>query len=204
MGVNDVGVSLIYLGFKTIAQRSDVPVGIYNTVFAGAAAGASQTQVVLRAAMHMVKGPGIVRSHFIKLGNGQIFLEMPATGKVPCFVDAAIAANQQVVIVFGVYPNAVVVNMLVYFTEILDGFTTIVAHFVVGIGNKNTVCIHGVTGKLLVIITAGKRWIALFPTGATIGTAVYAAAFVGLHYTVQQTLVYGTGINTNPALVATG
>src|SRR5438045_2719994 len=112
LGVNRVRIFGIDLGAKTVATLRHKPIGVND---AGGVAGARWTTegvIVLRAAKHIVERRRVVGSDVIELGDGKIALEKPIRAAVVTFVNAAVTADQIMVVVRWVDPDFVVVNVL--------------------------------------------------------------------------------------------
>src|SRR5690606_7730644 len=71
LGIYYVRIVGIDLGLKPIAPMGDKPVGIGDAVAGNRPAGSAQTEVVLRAAVDIIKRSGIVDRYFVKLGDRQ-------------------------------------------------------------------------------------------------------------------------------------
>ena len=67
--IYNIWIALIYLGFKTIASAGEIPIRIHNTICTYCSGWAANTEVILCAAMNMIKRKCIVGSYFIKLRN---------------------------------------------------------------------------------------------------------------------------------------
>ena len=98
------------------------------------------------------------------------------------FVKPAVAANQPVVGIGRVYPDAVVVYVFVFFAGWLKVFAAVCAVVHVGIHGEYFVDVIGVTDDFLVVVAArGER--SLFgPCFAFIARAEYAAFVVACLY----------------------
>ena len=95
--IDNIGVIGVDASLKTITTEREFPVGIGDAVAGGSARGAVQSRVVLRAAINIVKRLIVVEADPVELGDRNIGMISPFASPVPAFIDAAIAADHEVV-----------------------------------------------------------------------------------------------------------
>src|SRR5882724_10805866 len=112
LGINRVWIFGIDLSAKTVATLCYEPVGVDD---AGGVAGArwpAERVIVLRAAKHIVERRRVVSGDVIELRDGQVALEKPIRAAVITLIDAAVAADQIMIVIRWVDPDFVIVDVL--------------------------------------------------------------------------------------------
>src|SRR2546428_651290 len=110
--INDVWIFGIDLSTKTVAALSYEPIGVHD---AGRVAGArwpTERVIVLGAAKHVIERRGVVGGDVIELGNRKIALKKPICAAVITLIDAAVAADQIVIVIIWIDPDFVIVDVL--------------------------------------------------------------------------------------------
>ena len=179
LGINDVGVFGVNGRFETIAAVGHKPIGIDDAMAAARAGRPAEAEVVLCAAVDIVERLRIVHGHFVKLGHRQVGFEIPGFGSVECFVNAAVAAHQVVVRVFGVYPHGVVVHMFKLLAEHLESLAAVVTHLQPYVHGEYHIGIVRMYHDLAIIIAGGDVAGAPFPARSAVGAAEKAALVLG-------------------------
>jgi hypothetical protein len=93
-GVDDIRVFGVNLRTKAVAALRDEPIGVRDAGGAARARGAAETEVVLRAAVDVIEGQGVVGRDIIELRDRQILFEVPGGRAVVRFVEAAVRADE--------------------------------------------------------------------------------------------------------------
>ncbi len=175
-GVDDVRVARLGQGLVAVAADGHVPVLVGD---AGARGGARRTAlrvVVLGAAVDVVEGLGVVDRHAVVLPQRHVGLELPGRAGVPGLVDAAVAADQQVVGVGRVDPQRVVVDVAVLALHPAPALAAVAGDLQEGVEHVDLVDVDRVADQLVVVLRAGAHLRALLLPGlAAVGGAEDAA-----------------------------
>ena len=91
--IDSVRVFRINLAAKAVASIGNEPIGIRYARSAACARRSADTEVVLRAAIDVVKRRGVIGCDIVKLGDGQVLLKLPIRTPVVALVNTAVAAN---------------------------------------------------------------------------------------------------------------
>ena len=178
-GVHDVWVLGIDARLEAVASLGDEPVGIHDAVDAARAGRAAEREVVLGAAVDVVKRTGVVHGDVVELRDRQIGHELPVGAAVEALVDAAVAAHEIVIVVAGVDPDLVIVDVLPFFAERVQRLATVVGNLQVDVHDVEPVGIPGIDDDVGVILGLGVEVVALLPGGAEVMGAKDAALLVG-------------------------
>ncbi len=112
-------------GLVAVAADGDEPVLVRDARAVERARRAAQRVVVLGAAVDVVEGLRVVDRHPVELGDRQVLEEALGRAAVEGLVDAAVAADEEVVGVVGVDPQGVVVDVLVLLADPLEGLAAV-------------------------------------------------------------------------------
>src|SRR5437588_7812473 len=112
LGVNRVRIFGIDLGAKTVAALSYEPIGVHDAGRVARARWTTERIIVLRAAKHVIERRRVVGGDVIELGDGQVALEKPIRAAVVTLIDAAVTADQIVIVIRWVDPDFVIVDVL--------------------------------------------------------------------------------------------
>src|SRR2546423_5855756 len=112
LGINNVWVFRIDLSAKTVAALSYEPIGVDDPGGIAGARWPTERVIVLRAAKHIIERRRVVSRDVIELGDGQVALEKPIRAAVVTLIDAAVAADQIMIVVRRVDPDFVIVDVL--------------------------------------------------------------------------------------------
>ena len=155
-GIDDVWILGINCCKEAITAHGHKPIGIGDAVGAGGTRGTTQCVVVLRAAIDVVERRAFIHRHTVELCHRQVRLVMPVCTAIPGFINAAIVAVDQMIGVGGVNPQRMIINVLVFFTETLPGFSAVFSHVIEGIHRVHPIRVFRIGYQLLVILrTAG-------------------------------------------------
>ncbi len=201
LGVDDVGVDGVHLGFKSVACLGDVPIAVDDAAVVDGSARAAQGEIVLRAAVHVVERRGIVHGYTVKLRNGQIGLEVPAAGVVPSFVEAPVTAEYQVLGVGGVDPSDVVVHVLAALAQAFEGLAAVFGPLGIGVHRVDHIDIVRAREELHIVVSTGGMVALLLEAGAPVRTPVQAMPF---DHAVDHVGVHGRNGEGKTAFIAAG
>ena len=112
LGVNRVRIFRINLGAKSVTTLRNPPVTVDDARRIARARWPAKRKIVLRAAEHVVERHRIVGRHIVKLRNRQVAFEIPVCAAVKTFIDAAVTADEVVIIISRINPNLVVIDVL--------------------------------------------------------------------------------------------
>src|SRR5262245_1784227 len=126
--VDGVGVFWIDARLEAIAAEKDKPVTVGDAVDAAIARRAADGVVVLGAAVDVVERCAFIHGDVIELRYWQVGDEPPVGGLVMALVDAAVAADEIVIGVVGVDPQAVIVHVAEFGAEVAQRFAAVVGN----------------------------------------------------------------------------
>ena len=152
--IDDIRVFGIDRGLVTIAEQRNKPVGILDTHVIVRARRPTLTVVVLGAAVHVVKRFVVVNSDLIVLSDGHVVDETPCFAKIVRFVNAAIVANQQIVLIIWVERHRVMVDVLGVVLEFREVFSAVFRHVQMHVHLVNAVKLMRAREQLLVVVRA--------------------------------------------------
>ena len=123
--IDDIGVRGINHRLKTIAENGNKPVAVGDAVNRGGTRGAAQGGVILRAAVDVIKREIVVGRDPVKLGNRQVGKKTPGGRAVKGFIQTAVRARAHMVAVFRVYPQGMMIHMLIKTGHFFPAFAAI-------------------------------------------------------------------------------
>ena len=133
LGINNIRILRIHLGFKTVACVGHRPVGIQDPVLRGGTGRPFQREVVLRPSVDIVKGLGVVRTDTIELRDRQVGRIQPGAHAVIGLVEASVATHAHMIWIRWIDPEAMVVHMLELFGYPFKVHSTVLADVAIGI-----------------------------------------------------------------------
>src|SRR5262249_12277761 len=178
LSINRVRVFGIDLGPKSVAALSNKPVSVYNSRSAPGPRRTAYAVVVLKPAVHVIKGRGIVGRHVIELSDRQVRLELPVPCPVPTLINTTIAAYPVVIGVFWIDPDHVIVNVLGLFAQRPESPPTVIGHLDQHVHNVDPIYVFWISNFLTVLHRAGIKWIASFPARSPIARAINPASTI--------------------------
>src|SRR6266850_2573495 len=126
LSINSVGIFGIDLGAKAVAALGNKPITVDDARRIAGARRPAECEIVLRTAIDVIEGLGVVGGHIIELGYRQISFEVPVRAAVITFINAAVAADQIMIRIVRVDPDLVIVYVLGFFPESPQGFAAII------------------------------------------------------------------------------
>jgi len=103
------------------------------------------------------------------LNDRQVAKKAPFFGMRIGFIQTTVAAHQPMIGIAGVYPDAMVVYVLVFLASGYECFTAVSAVVHVSVHSKNFIDVLGVTEYFLVVVAARREGSLLGPILAFIG-----------------------------------
>ena len=137
--------------------------------------------VVLGTAIDVVERLGVVDRHFVILRERQVADVTPGLAEVVGLVNAAIDANQQVVLVVRVKRHRVMIGMLAVVTQVDEVLATVVGDVHLHVHLVHTIKLVRARENLLVVMrsgAAGEVLVFLLPGLTAVGRAPEAALAV--------------------------
>src|SRR5262249_4593733 len=160
-------------------------------------------EVVLCPAVDVVERPVVVNGDVVELRHRQIADELPVASAVETLVDAAVAANEIVIGVLRVDPDAVVVDMLPGFAERTERPATVVGNLNEDIHDIDTISVLWVDDKMGIVLGLLVEAVAFLPGFAAIQRAENASVAVDrLDNSVDAIGIRGRGGEANASEVA--
>jgi len=206
--VDDVGVGGVHGHRVAVGAVRDDPVGVADAVVVQRARGPGLGAVVLRPAVDEVEGLRIVQGDLVELRDGEVLEEAPGLAAVPGFVDAPVAAVEDVAGVAGDECHRVVVAVLVLLADRPPRAPAVIGHAHVGIHLVDPVEGVRIREDLLIVVRPGAAAdvaVALLPALAAVGRAVEPALVGrGLDGGVHDRGVHGRDGQADLPLVAGG
>ncbi len=92
-GVNDVGIGRIDGGLVAVAEQGDEPVAIANTVHIISTRRSALGEIILCAAINVIKRLIVINGHFVKLGHREIGKETVILSAVIGLVHTTVGAE---------------------------------------------------------------------------------------------------------------
>ncbi len=141
---------------------------------------AAEGEVVLGAAVDVVERLAVVDRHLVELHGRQIRLPGPALAAVEGLVDAAVAADDEVIRAFGVDPERVVVDVLVPFADLRERGAGVLGDHQEDVHRVDAPRLLRIGDDLVVVLRAARDVGALLlPALAAVGRAEEAALALG-------------------------
>ena len=166
--VDGIWIFGIDLGAKSIPAQGDKPVGIGYARHIPSSRRPAHVKVVLRSAVNIVEGRGIVGGDIIDLHNWEIPFEVPIRAAIVAFVHSAVTADQVMFVVVWIDPDFVIVDMLGFLAQTAQGPATIVRDHQKYIHYVNAIYKLWIGDDPRVIHRAGIEFVPSFPTAPTI------------------------------------
>ena len=155
LGINDIRILRIHLGFKTIACIGHCPVGIQDPVLRGGTGRTFQREVVLCPTVDVVKGLGIVRTDAVELSDRQVGRIQPGAHAVIGLVESSVATHAHMIRIRRVDPEAMVVHMLELFGYPVEICSTVRADVAIGIHRIDHILIRRMRDEFSIVIPRG-------------------------------------------------
>ncbi len=178
LGVDDVGIPRLDGGLVAVGEDGDEPIAVADPVDVVGAYGSTLGAVVLRTAVDVVEGLVVVDGQLVELRHRQVGDELPVLAQVPSLVEAAVAADQEVVRVLGIEDHGVVVAVLVLVADVAEGRPAVVGDLQPDVRVVDAVEDVRAGPDLLVVVRAGPgrdHVAALLPVLSTVRRAPEAA-----------------------------
>ena len=185
--VHGVGIGRIDARNKSIAAGGDVPVRVHDAVHIARSRRAAPAEVILRAAVDVIKRRGVIDVDIVELKRRQVRFELPELAAVVGFVDAAVAADEDVIGVARIHPDGVRIDVLVAVAQHSNGASAIVGHAEIRIRGVEFFGILGIGDDLAVVHRRAFKCRTPLPRFAAVGRSVEGALIVrGLDLRVHQ------------------
>ncbi len=167
--VHHIGILGIDRAEEPIAAGCHEPIGIGNARSTGRLRWTAHRKIVLRPAIHEVEWLRVVDGNAIELDDREIWFVVPCCSAIEALVQSAVAAHEIVVRVVGIDPDGMVIDMLVFFAEVLKRFAAVIRNFQIDIHRVHAIDVLRIAEDLAVVLRAAVCVIApLFPRRATI------------------------------------
>ncbi len=125
-GVNGVVIFRVNRGTEAIATLGGKPIGVDDSAFAASARGAANAGIILRAAVDVIERSVGVGDDIVKLSERKIFRVAPCAAAVVTFVEAAVAADHDVLAIVGVNPDDVIIHVFALRVQPADGAAAVI------------------------------------------------------------------------------
>ncbi len=206
LAVDGVGVGGVDDGLIAVAADGDEPVLVGDARTVEGPGRPSEGVVVLGAAVDVVERLRVVDRDPVELGDRQVFEEAVGGAAIPGLVDAAVAADQQVVGVVGVDPQGVVVDVLLLLPDPVEGLAAVEGDLEEGVHAVDPVDVVGVGEDLVVVLRAAGDVVRhLRPALAAIrGAEEPALVALRLDHRVEDVGVGGRDVHADLAHVDLG
>src|SRR5262249_54171785 len=126
LGVNSVRVLRVDLCPESVTALSHPPVAVNNSRGITRARRPAEGKVILRASEDVIERRGVISRYVIELRHRQVTFEVPICAAVVAFINAAVTADQVMLVVVGIDPNLVIVNVFRFFSQAAQGPASII------------------------------------------------------------------------------
>ncbi len=179
LAIDNVGVFRINRRLKAVAPHRAEPFFIGDPRRALRPRRAAERVVVLRPAIDVIKRRAVIDGHAIELRDRQVPLVRPVGGAIEALIDAAVAADEQIVRIVRVDVERVIVNVAILVRHAGERLAPVVRHLHERVKRINPIRVLRVAHQFVVILRAAGVVVAhLRPRLAAIGRAKEAAVFV--------------------------
>src|SRR5215207_373161 len=176
--IDGVWIFRIYLRTKTIAAICDKPVGVGDTRSTARARWATKAEIILCAAIDVVKRLSVVGGDVVKLRYGKVLFEVPGLTSIETFVNATVATNEIVVRVLWIDPDIVIVYVFISLAEAANSAAAIIRHHQKHVHDVDALDVFRIRDDTGVVHRSRIKFIAPFPTTTAIARAKDSATAI--------------------------
>src|SRR5205823_2423191 len=113
LGVYGRRVLRIGAALETVPARRDEPIGVGDAMLRPRSRRPAEGEVVLGAAVDVVKGERVVDVELVELGDREVGEELVVLAAIEALVQTTVATDEEVLGIVGIDPDDVVVDVLV-------------------------------------------------------------------------------------------